>query len=354
MADYVQDFSNNLATDLAPLLALFGEPMARQFLSESTHILDYIIFAMAPIGIITAVVSAIRVCGGAYMRAFIGRAQEGLAMPEVELCTSTGRDVCEMFTKGGITRALGRPSVFKLVLIPPPERTSGSATPETTQVSEPQLWIYRKYLRDKPRPEVPPEAPTTTPPASDTSTEANLEKGGCLSRLRNQGTHEPKGPPVPDTDLPNLSINVGIVKWPPIVSRAIAVIGITLQSGVLVLAGLFSNSALLGVSDEEGEPRLYAPVMFIAGTVVMCSGMCGCAALVGETTHEEGDKGRSPDKRELVWLQPGNQKVGDQLFGCFAIFETAESPVERYMMSTRDERKQDMMVRSMSGFFKFV
>lgn len=70
------DFTNNLAADLAPLLALFGEQATKQFLSESINILDNIIFALAPLGIITAVVSVIRVRGGPSLRAFVGRAQE--------------------------------------------------------------------------------------------------------------------------------------------------------------------------------------------------------------------------------------------------------------------------------------
>ena len=71
------DFSNNLATDLAPFLSLFGEQITKQYLSESISLLDYLIFALAPMGVLTAVVSAIRVCGSSSLRAFIGRAQEG-------------------------------------------------------------------------------------------------------------------------------------------------------------------------------------------------------------------------------------------------------------------------------------
>lgn len=63
-AGWLDDFSNNLATDLGPLLSLFGEAITKQYLSESTSFEDYIIFALAPIGLMTAVVSVIRVCGG--------------------------------------------------------------------------------------------------------------------------------------------------------------------------------------------------------------------------------------------------------------------------------------------------
>ncbi|PVI02237.1 hypothetical protein DM02DRAFT_670680 [Periconia macrospinosa] len=93
-ADGWDDFSNNLATDLAPFLSLFGEQVTKQYLSESITLLDYFIFAMAPMGIITAIVSAIRVCGSPSLRALIGRAQEGGGNAEAELCSSTSRDVC--------------------------------------------------------------------------------------------------------------------------------------------------------------------------------------------------------------------------------------------------------------------
>lgn len=81
----LSDFSNNLATDLGPLLALFGDSITVQYLSESTSFLDYFIFAMAPIGIITAIVSTIRVCGSSSLRAFIGRSQEGESSIEAAL-----------------------------------------------------------------------------------------------------------------------------------------------------------------------------------------------------------------------------------------------------------------------------
>lgn len=52
-ASWWDDFTNNLATDLTPLIALFSEQATKQFLSESTTFLDNFIFAMAPLGILT-------------------------------------------------------------------------------------------------------------------------------------------------------------------------------------------------------------------------------------------------------------------------------------------------------------
>ncbi|KAK1948663.1 hypothetical protein LY78DRAFT_543811, partial [Colletotrichum sublineola] len=50
------DFVNNLFSDLAPLLALFGERVTMQFISQSIGWADNIVLAMAPIGIITIIV----------------------------------------------------------------------------------------------------------------------------------------------------------------------------------------------------------------------------------------------------------------------------------------------------------
>lgn len=67
------EFSNNLFSDLAPLLTLFGEQVTKQFLSLSMGWADNVLLAMGTLGIITTVVSAIRVGGGRTMKALVGR-----------------------------------------------------------------------------------------------------------------------------------------------------------------------------------------------------------------------------------------------------------------------------------------
>jgi len=64
---------------------LFGEQVALQFLSHSTSWIENFIFACAPIGILTSVVSAIRVGGSRWLKAVIGRAREPEASAELEL-----------------------------------------------------------------------------------------------------------------------------------------------------------------------------------------------------------------------------------------------------------------------------
>ena len=59
--------------DLAPLLSLFGEEATKQFLATSFWSTDAVLLSIAPIGVPTIIVSAIRVGGHRLMKSFVGR-----------------------------------------------------------------------------------------------------------------------------------------------------------------------------------------------------------------------------------------------------------------------------------------
>ncbi|KAH7140504.1 hypothetical protein B0J13DRAFT_557998 [Dactylonectria estremocensis] len=310
--DSLGDFSNDLATDLGPLLALFGDAMTRQYLSESTSFLDYLIFAMAPIGILTAIVSTIRVCGHSSLRAFVGRSQEGEGVIEAELCTSTSRDVCELFNRGGIARVLGKPSVLELVY-DPSKAPSVSGNPDDSE-----LRLSRKYFE-----------------GMKSSDDWQRVEGSVFERpSKTEALAEDFAP------NPNLSLNVGIVKRPKWVFVAIAATGVILQAGVVVLAGV-GVWVLKWNLNSGGEPasRDYAPIMFISGTVVMCAGMWACAYLIGQSTHEVRfrRRGKKPagECPRLFWLQPGPQVIGDQSFDPYGHVEDTEHAPHGLWMSSR-------------------
>jgi len=101
---------------------------------------------MAPLGIITALVAAIRVAGPLWMRAIIGRARENRASVELEIMSSTSRDVGELWNGEAIVRSMGRPSVIELILIPSRMKvpvTCGLYTLEDAYKSEPKVVTYR-------------------------------------------------------------------------------------------------------------------------------------------------------------------------------------------------------------------
>lgn len=120
------DFSNNLLSDLAPILALFGEQVAKQYMSQSMVWIEHFIFAIAPLGIITAVVSAIRVGGPGWMKAAIGRARESEGAVEIELMSSTSHDVCELWNGKRVVRVLGQSPVIELYYLQPISSTEDS------------------------------------------------------------------------------------------------------------------------------------------------------------------------------------------------------------------------------------
>ncbi len=73
------------------------------------------IFALGPLGILTAVVSAIRVRGSPSLRAFIGRAHEAPGNVEIELLSCTSATTSELGNDGGISRVFGKPQIMEIV-----------------------------------------------------------------------------------------------------------------------------------------------------------------------------------------------------------------------------------------------
>lgn len=138
-ADTNDDFINNLLTDLAPyvlfkspswlrrlatnsnarLIALFGEKVVMQFMSQSMGLADCVALAMAPIGVITIIVSAIRVAGPTWLKAIIGRARENLSTAEIELMSSTSNEACELWNGNNVVRCPGSGQILQFVCLVP-------------------------------------------------------------------------------------------------------------------------------------------------------------------------------------------------------------------------------------------
>jgi hypothetical protein len=118
-AESGDDFSNNLFSDLGPVLALFGEQVAIQFMSQSMGWADNIIFACAPLGILTAIVVALRVGGPVWLKAIIGRARESKVDVQVEAMSCTSEVVGEMWNGQAVVKINGRAPVLELIYFPP-------------------------------------------------------------------------------------------------------------------------------------------------------------------------------------------------------------------------------------------
>ena len=112
-----EGLSNNLLSDLAPLLALFGEQVTKQFLTMSMGWTDNMLIALGPLGVMTILVSAIRIAGVKRPKALIGRARESRETAEVELLSSTSYGVCEMWNGVEIVRCFGVPATSQFVIV---------------------------------------------------------------------------------------------------------------------------------------------------------------------------------------------------------------------------------------------
>ncbi|KAF2112232.1 hypothetical protein BDV96DRAFT_551207, partial [Lophiotrema nucula] len=110
------EFSNNLLSDLAPLLTLFGEQVTKQFLSVSISWADNMLISLGPLGIVTIVVSAIRVAGSRRLRTLVGRARESRSTAETELLSSTSADVCELWNGQEVVRQYGSADTKEFIL----------------------------------------------------------------------------------------------------------------------------------------------------------------------------------------------------------------------------------------------
>jgi hypothetical protein len=94
---------------------------------------------MAPMVILTQIVFEIRVYGSPSLRAFIGRVQEGRGNSEGGLCSSTSRDVCELYDYGDIARVFGHPKILEVINISPMEQRENN------------IRVSRIYLKEETR-----------------------------------------------------------------------------------------------------------------------------------------------------------------------------------------------------------
>ncbi|KKP07506.1 hypothetical protein THAR02_00427 [Trichoderma harzianum] len=133
-ADGGDDFANNLASDLGPIIALFGERVVMQFMSQAMGIADCILLAVAPIGAITTVVSAIRVAGPAWLKSFIGRARENLSAAEIDVMSSTSKEACELWNGHSVVRCPGSADIYQFICLLPDKSDAESLSQKEVRI----------------------------------------------------------------------------------------------------------------------------------------------------------------------------------------------------------------------------
>ncbi|KAI0163085.1 hypothetical protein BJ166DRAFT_613112 [Pestalotiopsis sp. NC0098] len=299
-AEFGDDFANNLLTDLAPLLALFGERVTMQFMSQSTSWADNFILAMAPLGIVTIIVSAIRVGGPSWLKAVIGRARENLAAAEVELMSS---------------RSMGSAPIREFICIVPKDEGAMRDSEVEIDIIDAREAQEQGHLIKEP-----------------TTDDQDLEKApsgssGTLDGARRpavQGESEPKivivGHRDADTDAPNISLNLQDHNSTEL--RVCAVVGSIIQMAVIIYSAFATYYPTLRYSKEEQQPVAgYAFPCMAAGTYLLSCGLVLCANVVEGRSKEETYKVKEGYEARIVWIQR-KSTVGDQVFASVALFGT--------------------------------
>ncbi|KAH6853752.1 hypothetical protein B0I37DRAFT_388051 [Chaetomium sp. MPI-CAGE-AT-0009] len=251
-----------------------------QFMSQSMGWADNIILAMAPLGIITIIVSAIRVGGPSWLKALVGRARENLAVVEASLMSSTSKEVCELWNGQSVVRSMGAAPIWEFIcLLPEGYRDRGDA-----QTSSPMVQKAEEGS------------------APNNSSSSSLK----IIIARNPGA-----------DAPNISLNMnnqsgtGGVLW-------VAALGTILQLGVLVFSGFATYHPSLMFPKDDRPIVHYAYPCTAIGTLILVSGMMVCAHVVDSSTEETIYRTGPGTTARMVWLQKSGT-VSDQIFGSYAI-----------------------------------
>ncbi|KAF4961005.1 hypothetical protein FSARC_10314 [Fusarium sarcochroum] len=387
-ADSLDDFTNNLFTDLAPILALFGERVTMQFLSQALGWADCVALAMAPLGIITILVSAIRVGGPKWLQAVIGRVKENTAAAEMELMSSTSPEVCELFNGDSIVRCQGTSPVWEFICIFPKGYNHDKpdmklplrfmplekAIEEKLLKVDPQSSTFiptfiRQLLQPKDQPDDCNNNAQDQPPET-TSAAAALSTGVLSSIFKffvsmNRRSARPDielAPDQPSSHQPQRSDEtqsvpfIAIIRdtgpnWPNISLnlqnshrragiRFIALLGTLLQGGVLVFFGVMSYYPRARPSFQKDDQPVarYAFALATSGTVLLVLGMFICGLVVENSTDETRYRTDDGSKFVMCWVQQG-QTVSDQVFDSYVMSQSFHGPVITKSARAKDVKK---------------
>ena len=111
--------------------------------------------------------------------------------------------------------------------------------------------------------------------------------------------------------------------------------------GILMQFAVFTWAAVVAwyLRWKSQSIQNYGPLMFIGGTLVMCSGVLWSACLIGNSTSEltyqrmpEASMKQSASR--IYWIQPGDQVIGDQEVSSFA-FSDAKKLLREYQFSSK-------------------
>ncbi|KAM5346265.1 hypothetical protein ACJ41O_009270 [Fusarium nematophilum] len=303
-----------------------------QFMSLALGWEDCVILAMAPIGIITILVSAIRVGGPAGLKALVGRARENFAAAEMELMSSTSSEVHERYNGQRIVRCQGSTPVWEFIYLIPvtPKNQNPNKKLKIKAVTLEEACGDDKKLLHKSKSGTRKRRPRSSLVSAEEGVGYGTfsEPNDTLYVIRNM-----------NTGAPNIILNLQNTSGSRTELRLFTLFGIVLQVGVLVFDGIITcHPAVKTNWPKGGQPvGAYGFYFAAAGTFMLILGIFLCGMVVEQSTKETYYRKNDKFEMRVVWIQP-KQAVGSQDVGSFAMFPG--SPQDIITMSRRCDKSR--------------
>lgn len=248
--------------------------MTKQFLSESSGIADCILFSMAPLGVITAIVSVIRVAGQPWLKTIVGRGKEGRAQAELELMSSNSQDVGEMWNGQAIVRVLGSPSlIYQFVY--DPDRAKTDPIKFISDLTDGNPLFKRKTKAE------------VAPSTNIRSWNVDFDLEIPLLERSNGTVREYEEI---ETSPPNLSLNARGVAIKDSEKWSLAIFGTIVQLSVLIYDGLISYHPSWRPKFPKNGSDPSSPYAFpctAVGTLTLNIAMFACCYIIDCASTEE-------------------------------------------------------------------
>ena len=236
-------------------------------------------------GIITAIIGAVRIGGPAWLRAIVGRANENLTAAEVELTTSTSSNACELWNGQTVERLPGAPKMIELIYFS--ERQGKGETKQkdklftvVTAKEEGLLWVDEDERKQWGSSFIGPRSPNR-PKSTTQKRHSRLPPDEESQQLKASKALNSQTITMP---APNISLNLGPArqKW----ELRLFALGVLLQAGVIVFSGFAAYNIQLNRTFGGKKCLPYGYPLTAVGTVVLVAGMLICSFVVESSTRE--------------------------------------------------------------------
>ncbi|RAL09283.1 uncharacterized protein BO97DRAFT_427553 [Aspergillus homomorphus CBS 101889] len=271
------------------LLALFGKDATNVFLSQSVSVLDWVLFAIAPMGVPFAVLAVIRTSQMHFLKSLAGLAEDKPAHVERDLMSSTSSEVSEIWDGKKVVRVIAPSRVSELFFtgFDASQLSYGFFTAHDAKFGA--RILERKHQW-----------------STDWDWEFQLWEQN-LDQQQRLAAAERCYPP-------NLMLNLGPYRRLPWL-WAFTILGLVLQAAVIVMIALATFYPPMRECFQTPPWSLY---VFTIGTAILVFGLVVCASAIDKASRDVLWKPTRPNML-VIWLQEG----------------TEEDPTESYVITKR-------------------